>query len=978
MIERLHLPWSRPRGERATAYLRARRPQGAAARRLAVAALLLMLSLWAFRATVFTNRVLGRGDALTYFTPYWAYRAEALRAGRLPLWNPYLFLGVPFLANPQAAVLYPLHWPLIWMRPERALVWSLVLHTWLAGCFTYALGRRWQIGRWGALTAASIYMLGGHLVGHAGQINQVNVLAWFPLAALLQDRMASSQTPYARWRGLAGLAVVIALQLLAGHTQATYISCAGLGMLVVTGALWDGLSQRCPWRQMVGALAMRLGLLALAMLLAALVAAAQLLPTLELTRLSLRAGGLGYLEAIAFSLHPRWLLLAFLPPYALQPEAALGTPIFGEYLAYASVVGLTLAGVGLLARGAGRARVLMATLAGSGVVLALGGYTPLYFILYKLIPGFNLFRVPPRWLAWYALGIALLAGMGADHLGRGEGLDLRQRLVAAWRWVRARRWRQIAGGGCLLLASVLLLFQRWPAASTVGAWLGMAGIAALLIIGARGRLAPLAAPLALAAVCIELSLAAAPLDFQHPTAPEAVTSLRTAQAHLLAAPGRFLSMSGIRFDPGDLREMRELWEGRLDAAALDDYVTAAKLKEILAPNLPLLWRLPSIDGYDGGVLPLARYSWFQTLFVTPDRLLPDGRLREQLQEIPASRVLDLAGVRYVITDKVRDVWVDGVYYDLQGRVALTPGEAFTLPEIPRFSATAMGVISYLEPPYPPDGSQVGVIEVAIDDGKPLRLEVFAGRDAAAGDAVRTGQPTTARAVFHDDLWQVDYYETRLPFGRATEARAITARSTLVAGNWVVRGVTLIDERTGQFIALPVSADGRLRRVHSGDVKIYELREGLGRAFISGRARVLADDDQAIAALADWDFDPRQEVIVSAGDPLDGAGRVGEAEIVRDEPEEVVIRARLDAPGYLVLSDANYPGWRVLVDGRPAPLLTANFLFRAVALPEGEHTVSFQYRSAALERGARVSLAGLAILGAIAAGGRWRALQNLLY
>jgi len=132
------------------------------------------------------------------------------------------------------------------------------------------------------------------------------------------------------------------------------------------------------------------------------------------------------------------------------------------------------------------------------------------------------------------------------------------------------------------------------------------------------------------------------------------------------------------------------------------------------------------------------------------------------------------------------------------------------------------------------------------------------------------------------------------------------------------------------------------------------------------------------ALADWDFDPRQEVIVSAGDPLDGAGRVGEAEIVRDEPEEVVIRARLDAPGYLVLSDANYPGWRVLVDGRPAPLLTANFLFRAVALPEGEHTVSFQYRSAALERGARVSLAGLAILGVIAAGGRWRALQNLLY
>ncbi len=433
MIERLHLPWSRPRGERRATYLRAQRPQLAAARWLAVAALLLGLSLWAFRATVFTNRVLGRGDALTYFTPYWGYRAEALRAGRLPLWNPYLFLGVPFLANPQAAVLYPLHWPLIWMQPERALVWSLVIHTWLAGCFTYALGRRWRISRWGALTAAVLYMLGGHLAGHAGQINQVNVLAWFPLAALLQDRMVFGQAPSMRWQGLAGLAVVVALQLLAGHTQATYISCAGLGVLILAGTLWDGLSRRCPWRQALGALAMRLGLLALALLLAALAAAAQLLPTLELTRLSLRAGGLGYLEAIAFSLHPRWLLLAFLPPYALQPEAALGTPIFAEYLAYVSIVGLALASVGLLARAGGRARAQMAALAGGGIALALGGYTPLYLILYKLIPGFNLFRVPPRWLAWYALGVALLAGMGVDHLGRREGLDLLQRLAPAWR-----------------------------------------------------------------------------------------------------------------------------------------------------------------------------------------------------------------------------------------------------------------------------------------------------------------------------------------------------------------------------------------------------------------------------------------------------------------------------------------------------------------------------------------------------------------
>ena len=89
-----------------------------------------------------TNRILAGVDALTYFTPYWAYRMEMFRSGQIPLWNPYLFLGVPFLANPQAAVLYPLHWPLSWLRAEQALVWSAILHTWLAAGFAYTFGRR--------------------------------------------------------------------------------------------------------------------------------------------------------------------------------------------------------------------------------------------------------------------------------------------------------------------------------------------------------------------------------------------------------------------------------------------------------------------------------------------------------------------------------------------------------------------------------------------------------------------------------------------------------------------------------------------------------------------------------------------------------------------------------------------------------------------------------------------------------------------
>lgn len=945
---------------------------------LLIALALLALSLWAFRHTALTNKVLARGDAFIYFTPYWAYRAEALRAGRLPLWNPYLFLGVPFLANPQAAVLYPPHWPLIWMRPERALIWSLVLHTWLAGCFTYALARHWNVGRLGALAAAIGYAMGGHLAGHAGQVNQVNVLTWFPLALLLLDRALGRATaeavalsPFrAKLNELAGLSLVLTLQLLAGHMQATYISTAGLGVYIVAGLLGEAARRRLGVRSLISQLAARLGALALVVMLALVISAAQILPTLELTQLSIRSGGLGYLETVAFSLRPSLLLLALLPPYAMAPEATFNTPAFAEYLAYLGISGLMLAALGALSP-LPRHRSLrtpMIALALGGLLLALGGYTPLYLVLYKAVPGFGLFRVPARWLAWYALAMAILAGLGLDRFISAGEIQLRAQGLAVWRWVAAHRWHQAVTGATSLLAAVLLFSQHWPGQDTIIVWTGMAALTAMLIALGRwfARLRPWIGLWVLAILYGELLVAAWPLDLNHPSAPEAVNSLRTAPTHLLAAPGRFLSMSSIRFDPGDLPEMRQLLGGQLDEAGFRDYVTAAKLKEIIAPNLPLLFHLPSIDGYDGGVLPLARYTWFQTLFITPDRLLPDGRLREQLQEIPASRMLDLAGVRYVITDKARDVWVDGVYYDLQGRVALTPGRSFALRALPRFSATAIGVISYLEPPFSPAGAQAGEIEVIGRDGEVVRLEVRVGRDTAPGTALSL----RVRVAYHDDLWGVNYYQAMLSLPRPMRPEALTFRSTLPAGNWVVRGITLVDGRTGQFVALVASPDGRLRRVHSGDVKVYELEGSPGRAFVIGRARVIPDDEAAMAALADWSFDPRQEVILSAGKPLNGPAAVGSARIVVDQPEMVVIEASLNAPGYLVLTDTEYPGWRAMVNGRPAPIFRANFLFRAVALTPGEHQVVFLYQPEAVQRGGWLSLMGLGVTMGLGGVGFW--------
>jgi hypothetical protein len=75
------------------------------------------------------GRVLAGGDVFTYFYPYWAEATRAAQAGRLPLWNPYLFMGAPFLANSQVGVFYPLNWPLWLLLPaHRSVHLTIVLH----------------------------------------------------------------------------------------------------------------------------------------------------------------------------------------------------------------------------------------------------------------------------------------------------------------------------------------------------------------------------------------------------------------------------------------------------------------------------------------------------------------------------------------------------------------------------------------------------------------------------------------------------------------------------------------------------------------------------------------------------------------------------------------------------------------------------------------------------------------------------------
>ncbi len=201
---------------------------------LAVALALATFVALLYARLLFTNRVLASGDILLYFYPYRDYAAAALRSGEIPLWNPYIFLGVPFLANPQAAVLYPLHWPLSWLPVTTQVYWSAAIHTWLLGMGGYLLLRLWGHSRWAGLITGLVLAGSGFYGGLIGHLNQMNGAAWLPwaLAVLVWEvKVHGTRARSIRAAGL--LALLVALMLLAGHTQTVYINLFGLGVWVV-------------------------------------------------------------------------------------------------------------------------------------------------------------------------------------------------------------------------------------------------------------------------------------------------------------------------------------------------------------------------------------------------------------------------------------------------------------------------------------------------------------------------------------------------------------------------------------------------------------------------------------------------------------------------------------------------------------------------------------------------------------------------
>lgn len=411
---------------------------------------------------------------------------ESIANRQIPLWNPYLFAGAPFLANGQHSAYYPFS-VLFYVLPLTAAYgWFTVSQLFLAGAFMYVFTRVLGLGRLASLTAAIVYQLSGFYIVSVVFTMIIAAAAWLPLLLAAIELIIRQQAIQERpatvpWVMLG--AVALACQIMAGHIEITYYTL----LIMALYALWRlvalarqhtrqaaegkrqavGATGRAAFRLRPTSYSLRLtfhvlrrpvfALIAL-VLLGVGMAAIQLLPYVEILPQNFRAGSATFNQVLSWALPPRHVLEMLMPNFFGNPaqhtvfdimtgqNVLLNSPFNAQNLqgaystmwgiknyveggAYLGILPLLLALYGLVRGGYPRTRSqhwFFAFLAGISLAFMFG--TPLYAILYYGLPGIDQLHSPFRWIWPFTISVAVLAGLGVDALMIH---DLRDKYVRA-------------------------------------------------------------------------------------------------------------------------------------------------------------------------------------------------------------------------------------------------------------------------------------------------------------------------------------------------------------------------------------------------------------------------------------------------------------------------------------------------------------------------------------------------------------------
>ncbi|MBI3813755.1 MAG: YfhO family protein [Nitrospinae bacterium] len=347
---------------------------------------------------------------------------ETLRQGIIPLWNPYIFSGTPFIATLQTAIFYPLNLPFLFLPVSTAINWSIAFHLFLSEIFTYYLLKYYGIGRLGSIVAGIVYTFSAPQIMHvyAGHLNVLTAMVWTPPGFLFLDRFIREEN----WRYGIFLSLTITFQFLSGQPQYLFYSMIALSLyllFLLIGSRIDGNR----WVK-IG----KKGIMFFTAIFFSLaLSAAQMFPTVEMIKYSTRET-LSYEWISMFSFPPENLITFLIPDFFgdMQKLHYWGKNYLWEMSVYAGIMPILLTTAALFFF-RNRAIWFFTGTAVISIIFAMGKYTPLLKFLYNYIPIFHLFRGNSKFIFLNALSIAVLSGFGADAVSKRLYMERQFRIV---------------------------------------------------------------------------------------------------------------------------------------------------------------------------------------------------------------------------------------------------------------------------------------------------------------------------------------------------------------------------------------------------------------------------------------------------------------------------------------------------------------------------------------------------------------------
>jgi hypothetical protein len=434
-------------------------------KKLACPVLLFVITVAFFWKLVLSGQYtwLDASDITFQMVPWFQVQAVQWHTGHFPLWDPHLWTGQPLAGQVQTGTLNPLNWALFWAPLKdgfirvRALHWYWVAIHYLAVLCGYILCRDLKLSRMASTLAGCAFGLGG-FVGAIGWPQKAMSALLLPLVLMFFLRVLRQENALAN--GAASGALLGAAFLSGHHDVPVFFS-------LLMGGLWiyyfTSIERAKRWRAVLPAAAF--------LLCFALIAAAQILPAVEMGRLSLRwvnaPDPVTWNEKVPYSVHQ---------DLSLYPTAVLGVVVPGfqhDSVVFIGLVVVTLALLGAAARWQERTVRLLAAVALAGLIFSLGGYSLFHGVLYALVPGLEKARSPSTAEVIFHLGVVVLAAYGLDAFRSPQANQQANRIAIG-----------ILGGLSLFLyGSLIVLITVRPEQSEEYKVLALAALVAMMLAG---------------------------------------------------------------------------------------------------------------------------------------------------------------------------------------------------------------------------------------------------------------------------------------------------------------------------------------------------------------------------------------------------------------------------------------------------------------------------------------------------------------